>query len=245
MADPNRSERLQQVVVGALGHFPVGADIEFEGSTISIPIVAQLKNGWISTEQVDFRAYMRLELDRRLRNLAGRSQFEFTIIVWELVGRSELLSEKFGENVYITFTLTPAPQKQPRSICFANQDDADFPATIIYSACYDVFANKEKIINGQMGVAICTPIVSIPPQNVLVAFEKPFEDRIRGIAFDRGCCWGMRPITPDEFLAGANRARRIRGWKALKDPYGGFFGPEGEQYVEPTRLSRRRIQDTL
>jgi hypothetical protein len=76
-----------------------------------------------------------------------------------------------------------------------------------------------------MGVAICTPIISIPPRNVLVAFEKPFEDRERGIAFDRGCCWGMMTITPDEFLEGANRARDIRGWPARNDAFGDFLGP--------------------
>lgn len=212
--------QFRQIVTGTLGHYPVGRTVEFEGSTITIPIVASLPNGWISTEEVDFRAFMRLELDRRKRNLLGRTQFEFTIAVWELYGTSRLLSEKFKEEVQITFSLTPAPQKQPRSICFAHQDEADFPATIIYSACYDVYANSAKIIDGQMGVAICTPIVSIPPRNVLVAFEKPFEDRERGIAFDRGCCWGMRTINEGEFLEGVNTARRIRRWSPVKDPLG-------------------------
>jgi hypothetical protein len=182
---------------------------------------------------VDLKAFMRLELDRRVRNQLGRTQFEFNIVVWELFGRSQLLSEKFGTDAYITFSLTPPPQKQPRSICFANQEGPDFPATIIYSACYDVYANKEKIIDAQMGVAICTPIVSIPPRNVLVAFEKPFEDRKRGIAFDRGCCWGMRTITPDEFLEGTNHAREIRGWPKVKDPYGPFLGPSGSGKKKP------------
>ena len=85
-------ERLQQVVTGSLGSFPVGRQVEFEGSTISIPITVQLKNGWISTEEVDFAAFMRLELDRRVVNQLGRTQFEFNIAVWELHGRSELLS---------------------------------------------------------------------------------------------------------------------------------------------------------
>ena len=224
MADMEGSDRIQQIVAGALGNYPVGRTLEFEGSTITIPITAQLPNGWISTEEVDFKAFMRLELDRRVRNQLGRTQFEFNIVVWELYGRSELLSEKFGAEASITFSLTPPPQKQPRSICFANQDGPDFPATIIYSACYDVFVNEEKIIDGQMGVAICTPVVGIPPRNVLVAFEKPFEDRKRGIAFGRGCCWGMRTILPDEFLEGVNRARSIRKWEARKDPYGDLYG---------------------
>ena len=225
MADMEGSERIQQIVAGALGNYPVGRTLEFEGSTITIPITAQLPNGWISTEEVDFKAFMRLELDRRVRNQLGRTQFEFNIVVWELYGRSELLSEKFEREVNITFSLTPPPQKQPRSICFANQDGPDFPATIIYSACYDVFVNEDKIIDAQMGVAICTPVVGIPPRNVLVAFEKPFEDRKRGIAFGRGCCWGMRTITPDEFLDGVNRARSIRRWDARKDAYGDLYGP--------------------
>ncbi|HEX5758922.1 MAG TPA: hypothetical protein VF121_06975 [Thermoanaerobaculia bacterium] len=244
MDETFRSERFQQVVTGALGHFPVGAEIEFEGSTITIPIVASLPNGWISTEEVDFKAFMRLELERRTRNLLGRTQFEFTIAVWELYGRSELLSEKFGGDVSITFSLTPPPQRQPKSICFANQDGPDFPATIIYSACYDVFMNREKIIDAQMGVAICTPIVGIPPRNVLVAFEKPFEDRKRGIAFARGCCWGMRTLRPEEFLEGANRARKVRGWGPQDDAFGSFFGPAGEAprpQRPPTKPRRARV----
>lgn len=228
MASDLPVERFQETLVGALGHYPVGRTIEFEGSTITIPIVAQLPNGWISTEEVDLKAFMRLELDRRTKNQLGRTQFEFNIVVWELYGKSELLSEKFGAEATITFSLTPPPQKQPRSICYANQEGPDFPATIVYSACYDVYVNKDRIIEGQMGVAICTPIVSIPPRNVLVAFEKPFEDRKRGIAFNRGCCWGMRTIKPEEFLEGANRARTIRGWKSVADPYGSFFGPKAQ-----------------
>jgi hypothetical protein len=211
------TEKFHQVLQGTYGHFPVGQVIEFEGSTISIPIRAQLKNGWISTEEIDFKAFMRLNLERRVISQLNRTQFEFMIEVWELHGKSEVLSEKFGTEVQITFSLTPPPQKQPKSICFANQSGADYPATIIYSACYDVFINEEKIIDAQMGVAICTPIMGIPPRNVLVAFEKPFEDRKRGIAFGRGCCWGMRTITGDEFLQGVNEARKIRKWKKVTD----------------------------
>src|SRR5687767_13336098 len=224
MDDNSHSERFQQILTGALGHYPVGRTLEFEGSTITIPITAQLKNGWITTEEVDFTAFMRLELDRRVRNQLGRTQFEFNIVVWELHGRSRLLSEKFDRDSYITFSLTPPPQKQPRSICFANQEGPDFPATIIYSACYDVFLNKDKVVDAQMGVAICTPIAGIPPRNVLVAFEKPFEDTVRRVSFGPGCCWGMRTITPDEFLEGCNRAREIRGWKAKKAADDSFFG---------------------
>ena len=211
------TEKFRQVLQGTYGHFPVGQVIEFEGSTITIPIQAQLKNGWISTEDVDFKAFMRLNLERRVISQLNRTQFEFMIEVWELHGRSEVLSEKFGKDVQITFSLTPPPQKQPKSICFANQSGSDYPATIIYSACYDVFMDEEKVIDGQMGVAICTPIMGIPPRNVLVAFEKPFEDRKRGIAFGRGCCWGMRTITADDFLKGVNEARGLRKWKKVTD----------------------------
>lgn len=220
MSETIGGARLSQVLTGSMGSFPVGRQVEFEGSTISIPITVQLPNGWISTEWIDFQAFMRLELDRRMVNQLGRTQFEFNIAVWELHGRSELLSQKMGRDAFITFSLTPPPQKQPRSICFANQDGADFPATIIYSACYDVFVNDEKIIDAQMGVAICTPIVELPPRNVLVAFEKPFEDRVRGIAFRSGCCWGMHWISLLDFLAGVNRARELRGWARVDDPYG-------------------------
>jgi hypothetical protein len=244
MDEADRTERFQQIITGALGHFPVGSTIEFEGSTITIPIQAMLANGWISTEEIDFRAFMRLDLDRRVLNQLGRTQFEFNIVVWELYGRSEILSEKIGEDAWITFSLAPPPQKQPRSICFANQEGRDFPATIIYNACYDVYLNREKLIDAQMGVAICTPIVGIPPRNVLVAFEKPFEDRQRGIAFGRGCCWGMRTITPDEFLEGTNRARNIRGWSPQGDAMGSFFGPGPGDTAPEAKPSRKRAQRT-
>ena len=91
---------------------------------------------------------------------------------------------------------------------------------------YEPVASEITVVggDGQTGVAICTPVVGIPPRNVLVAFEKPFEDRKRGIAFGRGCCWGMRTILPDEFLEGVNRARSIRKWEARKDPYGDLYG---------------------
>ena len=226
MDDAIADTRLSQVVKGSLGSFPVGRQVEFEGSTISIPLTVQLRNGWISTEWIDFQAFMRLELDRRMVNQLGRTQFEFNIAVWELHGRSELLSEKMGTEAHITFSLTPPPQKQPRSICFANQEGADYPATIIYSACYDVFVNEEKIIDAQMGVAICTPVVEIPPRNVLVAFEKPFEDRERGIAFRSGCCWGMHWISLLDFLAGVNRARGLRGWARVDEAYGVYAAGE-------------------
>ncbi|HSK72298.1 MAG TPA: hypothetical protein VK892_11415 [Pyrinomonadaceae bacterium] len=216
------SEKFKQVIHGTFGHFPVGSQTEFEGSTITIPIVAQLKNGWISTEYIDFKAFMRLGLERRVVSQLNRTQFEFNIEVWELHGRSEILSEKFGMDAYITFSLTPPPQKQPKSICFANQESSDFPATIIYSACYDVFVNDKKIVDAQMGVAICTPVMGIPPRNVLVAFEKPFEDREIGIAFGRGCCWGMSTITGSEFIKGVNEARGIRSWSSVSDPMGNF-----------------------
>jgi hypothetical protein len=224
MDETGKGDRLNQILTGTLGHFAVGRTLEFEGSTITIPIRAQLRNGWITTEEVDFSAFMRLELDRRVRNQLGRTQFEFTIAVWELFGRSELLSQKFEADAHITFTLSPPPQKQPRSICFANQEGPDFPATIIYNACYDVFLNTVRIIDAQMGVAICTPVVSIPPRNVLVAFEKPFDDWKQGIAFRSGCCWGMRTISEEEFLRGANRAREIRGWKPKANAHESFLG---------------------
>ena len=96
-----------------------------------------------------------------------------------------------------------------------------------------------------MGVAICTPIVGIPPRNVLVAFEKPFEDRKRGIAFNRGCCWGMRTITAEDFLEGTNHARKIRGWSARRNAYGSFFGPEGNTVGKEGKPSRRREQRTV
>ena len=63
-----RTEQMKQVLTGALGNFHVGKVTEFEGSTITIPIEAQLPNGWITVEEVDLKAFMRLDLDRRVKN---------------------------------------------------------------------------------------------------------------------------------------------------------------------------------
>ncbi len=65
-------------------------------------------------------------------------------------------------------------------------------------------------------------ITALPPRGVMVAFEKPFEDQELGISFGRGCCWGMHLLDAILFLAGVNKAREIRGWSKVDDPYGDF-----------------------
>jgi hypothetical protein len=185
--------------------FPEAAEIEFERSVIRIPFTLKGKARAQSGHEVDimaFDAYMRLIREAPIRNGIGLRQFEFYIDAWELTN-----TYSSGLNANITFTLSDCPQ--PKSICIARQRESDYPAQIIYSAIYDVYLGKERIIEKQPGVAFATPVWEIPPRNVTVAFEKPFESDL--FQFSAGTCEGMRSITASEFERGAAEARRIRG----------------------------------
>jgi hypothetical protein len=115
-----------------------------------------------------FDAYMRLLREAPIRNGLGFRQFEFYIDAWELTN-----TYSRGLNGNITFTLSKV--EQPKSICIALQRESDYPATIVYNAIYDIYFDREKIVENQPGVAYATPVREIPPRNVTVAFEKPFE----------------------------------------------------------------------
>jgi hypothetical protein len=121
--------------------------------------------------------------------------------------------------------------KQPFSICHADQMGEDYPATIIYSAQFDIWKHDLKrnddgslgpelittlLLENQSGVATATKVQQIPPTDIMVAFEKPYENKQLGIRFASGTCSGMRHITKAEFLAGANKARAMRGLPPLK-----------------------------
>lgn len=184
--------------------FPTEAEIEFERSVIRIPF--RLKGAAPRTEReldvMAFDAYMRILRDAPLRNGIGYRQFEFYIDAWELTN-----TYSKGLNADITFTLSDTVQ--PKSLCVARQRDADYPAMIVYNAIYDVYVGGERIIEKQPGTAFATPVWEIPPRNVTVAFEKPFESDL--LAFSAGTCEGMRTISRDEFEQGVAAAQRVRG----------------------------------
>jgi len=151
--------------------FPEEAEIEYERSVIRIPFYYKGKPKAEASREIDimaFDAYMRLIREKPIRNGIGFRQFEFYIDAWELTN-----TYSKGLNANITFTLSDCPQ--PKSICIARQRESDYPAMIVYNAIYDVYLGKERIIEKQPGSAFATPVWEIPPRNVTVAFEKPFE----------------------------------------------------------------------
>ncbi|WP_369363001.1 hypothetical protein AB5L52_06825 [Streptomyces sp. CG4] len=184
--------------------FPPEGEVEYERSVIRIPF--NLKGAAPgANRQVDvmvFDAYMRLVRQAPVTNGLGFRQFEFTIDAWELTNTFSP-----GLNANVTFTLSDTVQ--PRSICIASQRERDYPSLIVYSAIYDVYLGTTRIVENQPGVAYATPVWEIPPRNVTVAFEKPFESD--QFSFSAGTCEGMRAITREEFEAGAAAARAVRG----------------------------------
>lgn len=194
---PNEKQEKQE-------NFPEEMEVEYERSVIRIPFYLknQRENQRRTVDVLVFDAYMRLLRERPIRNGIGVRQFEFYIDAWELTN-----TYSKGLNANITFTLSDT--EQPKSLCVARERESDYPATIIYNAIYDVYLDHEKIIENQPGVAFATPVWEIPPRNVTVAFEKPFESDL--FDFSAGSCEGMRPITSEEFNRGMTEARRIRG----------------------------------
>jgi hypothetical protein len=184
--------------------FPENAEIEFERSVIRIPFY--LKDKAARPERgadiMVFNAFMRLIREAPIRNGLGLRQFEFYIDQWEL---SNTRSE--GLNGDITFTLSDVVQ--PKSLCIAQQRESDYPAMIIYNAIYDVYVGSERVITNQPGTAFAAPVWEIPPRNVTVAFEKPFESDM--FSFSAGTCEGMTPTFPEEFESGVLEAQRVRG----------------------------------
>ena len=185
--------------------FPEEAEVEYERSVIRIPFYLK---GQVEGERerdldvMAFDAYMRLIREEPIRNGLGLRQFEFYIDAWELTN-----TYSKGLNADVTFTLSDTPQ--PKSICVARQRENDYPAIIVYNAIYDIYVGGDRVLTNQPGTAVATPAWEIPPRNVTVAFEKPFDSELFG--FGAGTCQGMRSISRDEFEAGAALARRTRG----------------------------------
>lgn len=190
---------------GPQNEFPPEGEIEYERSVIRIPFHLKGAARERNTRDLDvmaFDAYMRILREPPIRNGLGFRQFEFYIDAWELTN-----TYSKGLETDITFTLSDTVQ--PKSLCVALGRQSDYPAMIIYNAIYDVYMGAEKIIENQPGVAMATPVWEIPPRNVTVAFEKPFESDL--FEFSAGTCEGMRTISRDEFEQGLAEARRSRG----------------------------------
>lgn len=185
--------------------FPADGEIEYERSVIRIPFTLKGGEGGRRrrVEVMSFDAYMRILREPPIRNGLGLRQFEFFIDEWEL---NNTYNQSL--NTDITFTLND-DAVQPKSLCTALQRQSDYPAMIVYNAVYDVYVGRERIITAQPGTAMATPVWSIPPRNVTVAFEKPFASDV--FDFSAGTCEGMRGISAEEFQRGAREGRRARG----------------------------------
>jgi hypothetical protein len=70
--------------------------IEFEGSTITIPMKARRSPSepWMD-ESIKLRAFMRLEIYPAYVNNLGTREFQFTIRDWDLYGKSPMLNQLF------------------------------------------------------------------------------------------------------------------------------------------------------
>lgn len=144
--------------------FPEHAEVEFEHSIITIPIV--LYGETEPAEVLKLDAYMKLDREEPVRNGLGYRQFEFTIDAWELYGYSKVL------DAYLTFKLSDTVK--PKSLGIALQKNKDYPAMIVYNAIYDIYIDDVKVAENRAGVAVATGVMEIPPRNITVAFNKPF-----------------------------------------------------------------------
>lgn len=78
---------------------PEESFIEFEGSTITIPMKARTsaKDPWLEQE-IKLKAFMRLEIYPPYYNNLGTREFQFTIRDWDLYGKSEMLNVLFFDD---------------------------------------------------------------------------------------------------------------------------------------------------
>lgn len=198
--------------------FPDYAEIEYEHSIITIPIM--LNGESEPSEVLKLDAFMKLDREKPVRNGLGYRQFEFTIDAWELYGYSKVL------DAYITFKLSDTIK--PKSLGVSLQKNKDYPAMIVYNAIYDIYVNDVKVGENRAGVAFATGVMEIPPRNITVAFNKPFGFSLKGaqasgplkdmagtycpydLCFDPGTCEDMEQINAAQFNAGVTKAKSYR-----------------------------------
>lgn len=187
----------------AEGTFPEIAEVEYERSFLTLPFYpksAGSRGDPPSVDRIALQAHMRILREAPIRNGIGLRQFEFYIDAWEVASTSQ------DRDTDIVFTLSDVTQ--PKSICVSLQRESDFPAMIVYNAIYDVYAGKEKVAERRGGIGVGMPVYSVPPRNVAIAFDKPFESDL--FNFAGGLCENMESISADEFERGAAQALRIR-----------------------------------
>jgi hypothetical protein len=177
--------------------FPPIAEVEYQQSTLTIPIIA---NGDVK-EFVKMTAALQLDRGAPVTNGGGHRQFEFAIATWEVAGFSEFLGE------WITITLSDTPQ--PRSLAIAQQAGADYPATIVYNAIFDVFVGKRLVAEKVTGLGVGVDAYEVPPK-VSIQFQKAFPLG-PGIEATAGACDEEAKLTQDDFTMMADKFRGLRG----------------------------------
>lgn len=193
---------------GKQKHFPDYAETEYEQSVITIPIY--LPGQKEPAEILKLDAFMRLERERPSRNGLGHRQFEFTIADWEVYGYSKVLDG------HISLTLSNT--KQPKSLGVSLQQESDYPAILVYNAIYDIYLDGKRIAADRPGVAFAKNVFEIPPRNITVAFEKPFESP--ELTFSSGTCEDMVGIDRATYKQGREKGPAIRAGKHSLKPKG-------------------------
>jgi hypothetical protein len=183
------------VLKSGSGSFPNFEEQETEASVLRMPVY---KDGQL-VETLAMRALLRL--DRYLpTTVLGQRQFEFLIREWEVIGKSEA----FGG--WLSFRLSDTPQ--PKSLCRALTNDADYPALIVYNALYDLFLNSQALFTKVPGLGVGKDVTEIPPRGIPVGFQKPFE--CNGLVVEAGMCSEMMSMDPAEFRAAADEIKALR-----------------------------------
>jgi hypothetical protein len=181
----------------SVARFPDHEEIEHERSTVTIPL--KFEDG--RTESLELNAFLRLQRYKPLE-IMGFRQFEFQVLDWEVVGFSEILGATVG------FRLSEAPQ--PKSVCIADTANDDYPATIVYSAIFDVYVGGECIGHSIPGLGVGKRVMSIPPRDVPVSFQKPFDFGKQGIDIQAGSCTAMMSVTQADWSSlAANAMSRL------------------------------------
>lgn len=177
------------------GSFIDDSGLEYERSSLRVPMY---RNGKF-VELLNFEAYLKIDRFAPYTNGEGIRQFEFQILQWEV----HSYSNELGAHIFFKLSDTP----QPRSVCISNQKNRDFPATIVYSAIWDVYLNNEVIVTNNNGLGVGFNVTEIPPRTD-THFQKSFT--IGDITVMNGSCVAMADITSEEFHAKVDEFTNLR-----------------------------------
>jgi len=186
-----------EVVQRPMESFPPEPELEHERSELSLPLVV---DGEVK-ETIRLVSLLKMARSAPVLNAAGVRQFEFIIVEWEAAGYSEVLGD------WVQITLSP-DVPQPKSVCVAQQHDADYPAIIVYNAVMDVYLGKRLADPHYVGLAVGVDVTQIPPRNH-VHFQKAF-NLGDGLDIMAAVCTAMSSMEPEEWERKAAEFRKLR-----------------------------------